>query len=207
MKTIIKFLIVFFIVGCKAQVITPIYGPDPNDGVHPNRYYKDIANDFAPYVGTWAGNSGNETLTITFNTTTNVPGELGDYFDMLVGEYSYQVSSNVLVDTHPELFTTDSNGVPIIIQPNPWDNSITVIGITDMDEWFPPCPECSPNSRVIVLDIIESSNPPLWGKIRMTRFVESGVEKIRMQINNTFAESHQPLSIPEDSIWTLIKQN
>ncbi|GGH37523.1 hypothetical protein IA57_05560 [Mangrovimonas yunxiaonensis] len=207
MKSIIKVIFILFLVSCKAQNIIPLY----NEGNYPNyisgvpEYYKDVGNDFNPYVGTWSGNLGNDTLTITFNKVVNFLDSSGDYFDFLVGEFRYEENGQVLVDTYPEIISNDPNGVPLIINPNPWNNSINSTSIRTYNRGFPPCPECAPNTRFIFLSIVEPND--IWGKIRMARFEENGVEKLRMRITNTYAgDSPNELSIPENSIWTLVKQ-
>ena len=192
MKTILKILTLLIFISCKAQTLTPLYndGTSPNDGIHASRYYKDVDNDYDPYVGTWSGTLGNAELTIIFNKVTNHFSGGQTYSDILVGEYQYKENGVLLVDTYPDGIKTDNRGIP-------------------------PCAECAPNTRFIILGIADPTRTNIDGKIRMARFVENGIEKIRMRINKTFVDTQgvssanytglRYLTIPENSIWTLTK--
>jgi hypothetical protein len=195
---------------CKAQAIQPLYpyGTDTssNDNAE-NLYYKDVDNDYNPYVGTWKWENGNNSLTIIFNKVVHNNNGHGDFSDLLVGEYQYIENSVELVNTFPLL---DPFGTPpnIVNQEDPWDNNIVSIRIADTHKGIPPCPECAPNTRFIILEISDPTKPNLMGDIVMARFVESGVEKIRARFYKTYnlSNANSELSIPENSIYTLIKQ-
>jgi hypothetical protein len=211
MKTIFKILAILFMVSCKAQAIQPLYpyGTDtPSNDNAENLYYKDVDNDFNPYVGTWKWENSNNSLTIIFNKVVHNNDRNGDYSDLLVGEYQYIENGVELVNTFPLLdpIRTPPN---IVNQEDPWDNNIKSVIIAKVYKGIPPCPECDPNARSIVMEFSEPSKPNLGGKLIMTQFEENGIEKIRARIFNTFNLSNIDgmLSIPENSIWTLIKQN
>ncbi|PWK20850.1 DUF6705 family protein [Xanthomarina spongicola] len=211
------FLVTYFIfslvLSCKAQSITPLYPVTSNqtNETITNRYYKDVDNDYNPYVGIWKWESGNNSLTIIFNKFEHYPSGSGDYFDFLLGEYKYTENSVELVNTFPLI---EPIGVPNIVnQEDPLNNNISSIVITTIDRGFPPCPECAPNTRFIILSISDPTKPGLWGEIKMARFVEGGVEKIRAKINMKFNENASidysgpdNITIP-DGVYTFIKQN
>lgn len=217
MKTVINILIFLFLISCKAQTVTPLYPGEVYvpSGMHPFRYHKDIDNDYNAYVGTWKWEDGNSSLTMTFNKVVHFSDGYGGFWDYLVGEYKYVVNGTILVDSYPELLMNGPNGVPNIVNSeHPLDNNISSIGITTLNERLPACSECSPNTRFIKLNIFDPTKPGLWGEIRMAHFVESGVEKIRLRIYNTYIENFVQgysgptgISIPENSIWTLTKVN
>ena len=217
MKTILKILTLLIFISCKAQTLTPLYndGTSPNDGIHASRYYKDVDNDYDPYVGTWSGTLGNAELTIIFNKVTNHFSGGQTYSDILVGEYQYKENGVLLVDTYPDLMIDNGVDVPNIVNQDPWQNNIASEGIKTDNRGIPPCAECAPNTRFIILGIADPTRTNIDGKIRMARFVENGIEKIRMRINKTFVDTQgvssanytglRYLTIPENSIWTFTK--
>lgn len=199
--TLIPVLLIFL--SCKAQDITPIYNEEDVPS-YINTYYKDVDNDFNPYVGRWKWEDGESSFEIIFNKDVHRESGNGDFSDNLVGEYKYIDNGEVLVD-YPHLILDEPGGVPNIVIPN--DNSILSYDIRTDDKGFPPCSECAPNTRFILLGIQEKAKSGVWGEIRMARFVEDGIEKIRMRIFNSFNVNSdgRVLSIPENSIWTLTK--
>ncbi|WP_452232994.1 DUF6705 family protein [Lacinutrix sp. MEBiC02595] len=198
-------LVSFF--SCKAQKnIVPIFVEEGQqvDRTHINNYFKDIDNDFDAYIGRWKWENGTNSLEIIFNKKINRTDADGDSFDELVGEYKYRENGIVLVNSFPPLLLDVPNEVLNIINE---DNSILSDDITTDNRGFPPCPACAPNTRFIILAIQEKTKPGVYGRIKMTRFVENGVEKIRMRINNTgnINNTNEKITIPENSIWTLTK--
>jgi hypothetical protein len=146
MKTLLKIILLILFVSCKAQTLTPLYndGTSPNDGIHPNRYYKDVDNDFGPYVGTWKSEIGNTSLTIIFNKVINDDFGNGDYFDLLVGEYKYVENGVTLVNSFPTLMQDGTDGVPNIVHPDdPWLSNLGSIGIKTDTRGAPPLPRMS----------------------------------------------------------------
>ncbi|MBE9490118.1 MAG: hypothetical protein IMY67_07495 [Bacteroidetes bacterium] len=209
MKHILLILAISFTLGCKAQNIYPIYeGPEdpPN-----NPYYKDVDNDFNPFIGEWKWEEGNNSLILQFQKVEmyhkqypnyNNSETIHEYFDYLIGEYKYIENSNVLVNTLPVNFS----GNPTTT------NAISGWNITTVDRGFPPCDECTPNTRFIFLSFGELENPQLQGMIRMAHFIENGVEKIRARITNTYISNltadytgPDAIKVPE-GIYTFIKQ-
>jgi hypothetical protein len=209
MKYIIKVLLIFTVIACKAQNIYPIYGA--TEDIPNNPYYKDVDNDLNPFVGEWKWEEGNNSLTIQFqkiemyhrqypnydNTAT-----LHEYFDYLIGEYQYIENGLELINSLPVNF----GGHPTIT------NAMAGWNITTTNRGFPPCNECAPNTRFIRLSFTELENQQLHGRIIMAHFVEGGVEKIRARIFNTdivnlTADYTGPtaLKVPE-GIYTFIKQ-
>lgn len=62
MKNIIKILALFLIISCKAQ--TTVNLNTFNIGDNTNKYFKDIDNNFANFVGTWENTTGNSTFRV-----------------------------------------------------------------------------------------------------------------------------------------------
>ncbi len=200
MKNILIIILsLFSFISCKAQ-ITPIYNEEDVPS-YTNTYFKDIDNDFDPYIGTWKWENGNNSLEIIFNKVIHNDEGHGDFSDNLVGEYKYIENGVVLVNSFPQLMLDVPGEVPNIELHN--DNSIVSYDIRTDNRGLPPCPECTPNTRYIFLAIQEKTKPGIYGMIRMARFIEGGIEKIRMRITNTYGPTN--LSIPENSIWTLTK--
>jgi len=207
----ITYIIFIVVLSCKAQNIVPIFNDTGVDLPENNAYLKDVDNDYNPYVGIWKWESGSNSLTIIFNKIIQNDNGNGDFADLLVGEYQYIENRVELVNTFPIM---EPIGIPIIINPdNGLDNSIVSSYITIVNRGFPPCPECASNTRFIVLSLLDPTKPGLWGEIKMARFVEGGVEKIRAKINMKFNENASidysgpdNITIP-DGVYTFIKQN
>ncbi|TYA52454.1 DUF6705 family protein [Formosa maritima] len=211
MKHLIKFLMLIMFISCKAQNIVPIFNDTGVDLPENNAYLKDVDNDYNPYVGTWKWESGNNSLTIIFNKLEQYTSGDGDYSDLLLGEYQYIENGVELVNTFPLI---EPIGIPNIVNQEDAmrNNNIVSYSITTNDIGFPPCPECAPNTRFIILSIKEPTKPGLWGGIVMARFVESGVEKIRAKITMRFNENAsinysgpEIITIPV-GVYTFIKQ-
>jgi len=210
-QVFITYIILLLVLSCKAQNIVPIYNINGVELPEDEAYLKDVDNDYNPYVGTWKWESGNNSLTIIFNKVEQHTSSVGDYSDLLVGEYQYIENSVELVNTFPLI---EPIGIPNII--NSEDamryNNIVSYSITTNDIGFPPCPECDPNTRFIILSIKDPTRPGLWGGIVMARFVESGVEKIRAKITMRFNENAsinysgpEIITIPV-GVYTFIKE-
>ncbi|PWK20851.1 DUF6705 family protein [Xanthomarina spongicola] len=210
-QVFITYIILLLVLSCKAQNIVPIYNINGVELPEDEAYLKDVDNDYNPYVGTWKWESGNNSLTIIFNKVEQYTSSVGDYSDLLVGEYQYIENSVELVNTFPLI---EPIGIPNIVNQEDAmrNNNIVSYSITTNDIGFPPCPECAPNTRFIILSIKEPTKPGLWGGIVMARFVESGVEKIRAKITMRFNENAsinysgpEIITIPV-GVYTFIKQ-
>jgi len=210
-QVFITYIILLLVLSCKAQNIVPIYNVNGVELPEDEAYLKDVDNDYNPYVGTWKWESGNNSLTIIFNKVEQYTSSVGDYSDLLVGEYQYIENSVELVNTFPLI---EPIGIPNIVNQEDAmrNNNIVSYSITTNDIGFPPCPECAPNTRFIILSIKEPTKPGLWGGIVMARFVESGVEKIRAKITMRFNENAsinysgpEIITIPV-GVYTFIKQ-
>jgi hypothetical protein len=208
----ITYIIFLLVLNCKAQNIVPIFNDTGVDLPENNAYLKDVDNDYNPYVGTWKWENGNNSLTIIFNKLEQYTSGDGDYSDLLVGEYQYIENGVELVNTFPLI---DPFGITNII--NPVDamrnNNIVSYSITTNDIGFPPCPECVPNTRFIILSIKDPTKSGLWGGIVMARFVENGIDKIKAKITMRLNENASinysgpdAITVPV-GVYTFIKQN
>ncbi|SDM15556.1 DUF6705 family protein [Chryseobacterium taihuense] len=98
MKNILIIFVLSFI-GCKAQQqIVPL----EKSGIPvANTYYKDLDNEFAPYIGTWKGTFENKTFIITFTKFKGYNSLYEFYDDRLAGKYTMLDSNgNVLYSTY-----------------------------------------------------------------------------------------------------------
>lgn len=185
MKNIIIITISFFaLFSCKAQ-ITPIYLVD-DEIYYNNTYYKDVDNDFNAYVGTWKWEDGNTSLEIIFNKIIHYDIGNGDYSDLLVGEYKYIEDGVEKVNSFPPLMQNIPGETPNIVANQSEINNIESFDIRTDKGYFPPCIECLPNTRFILLDISDPTRPKVDGMISMARYIEGGIEKIRAKIRTTF---------------------
>ncbi len=194
-------LIVMMTFFCQSQNVVPIFQA-PIDTPN-NTYYKDLDNDFNPYVGKWKWSEGSNSLTIVFDKVVMVP-DGNDYEDLLVGAYIYVERNTERVNTFP--LAKDLKKIN--------NNHIINLLITDkIKPFMPTCPECPKNVRYITLSITEPKASGVYGKACMVYFVDDGIEKIRIRFWNAYNENLRAdyngpmyLAIPEMSLFTLTKQ-
>lgn len=197
-------ILTIFSLSCKSQNIVPIYNApiDTPNGT----YYKDIDNNFDPYIGEWLWESNGNSLNIQFLKKEMIP-DGNDFEDFLIGGYSFVQNNSETVNTFPLNENPDSL----------FENSLIGSSITTQAKgYWPPCPECPDNVRYITLSFNDPTRPGLYGKACMIYFVDAnGSEKIRIRIWNRFNENlitindyngPMEISIPENSIYTLTKQ-
>ena len=177
MKNIILFSIIIILstLSCTAQQILPILnGPVPR----PIPYYsKDIDNDFNVYEGTWLWQDGNDSWEITFDKKVRVP-DGNSFQDLLIGEYRYIEDGVMLI-----------NNLPI-------DNSITEYSqhniyagvISTLNNDAPPCNECAVDARFIRATLTDPNREGIYGRMIFSRFIENGIEKMRMRAFTTYNE-------------------
>ena len=101
----------------------------------------------------------------------NNAGFYDEYGDYLIAEYRY-------VENGVELI----NSLPIPIGNDPYSYSMYGSNLTTDGRGFPPCSECVPNARHLIVNMRDPERPGLKGLVRMVRFDEGGVEKIRMKM-------------------------
>ena len=195
----IYFILIILSFSCKAQNIVSIYNTPLSAPQAP--YYKDIDSDFNPLEGEWKWENGNSSLTIQMQKMTMISQGNG-YSDIMIGEYKYIENGTELVNYLP-LVPNTSN----LQTHNLWGGIITTL-----NKGFPPCAECAPNTRFIIVSVTETDKPGLYGKMVMAHFTENNVEKIRMRIWNTYNENvsvdytgPNDITIPE-GVYTLVKQ-
>ena len=87
MKNIIKILALFFIISCKAQTIVNLN--TYNIGDNSNKYFKDLDNNFANFVGTWENTTGNTTFRVILWKEEMKPLQTvnNSYIDDLFGRF------------------------------------------------------------------------------------------------------------------------
>ena len=188
--------------SCKSQNIVPIYNGPINT---PNgTYYKDIDNDFNPYIGEWKWEDDNNSLTIVFEKKVMIP-DGNDFEDSLIGEYQYIENGTELINSLHLLQNPPND----LSNHNFWGGNITTL----IKGYMPPCSECEANVRYILMYIVDINRPGLHAKACMVHFTDNGIEKIRMRIWNTFNENTTSdytgpteITIPE-GVYTFIKQD
>lgn len=202
-----KYLVIIFItlsLSCNSQNIVPIYNAPietPN-----GTYYKDIDNNYDPYIGEWLWEENGNSLSILFSKKVMIQ-DGNDFEDFLIGGYSFFQNNIEIVNTFP--LNDQNDGV--------FENSLIASSITTQEKgYWPPCPECPNNTRYITLSIKDPTRPGLNGKACMIYFTDAnGNEKMRIRIWNTFNKNLVEMSdydgpmeitIPENSIFTLTKQ-
>ena len=89
MKNILKIILILLFVNCKAQTQTVVNINTYNSGNNSNKYFKDINNNYANFVGTWENTTGNITFRlIIWEETKNVlANEVNSSMDELKGSY------------------------------------------------------------------------------------------------------------------------
>jgi len=206
MKQLFILLAIITTISCKAQNIVPIY-EGPEDSPPLPRYYKDVDNDFNPYIGEWKWEENNTFLTIVFDKRTMVPNSNGNAFqDYLIGAYSYTVNDLELVNSFPLQLSPEN-----IVENHIYGWVITTL----IKAYMPPCPECPDNVRYIKLSISDPNRPGLLARLCMVHFIDNGIEKIRMRIWKSDVDlfslpenytGPDDITIPE-GIYTFIKQD
>lgn len=91
MKTVYK--LIFFsllFINCKAQTVVDI--STINNGENSNKYFKDINNHFAKFIGVWENTTGNITFRVSLWKEEMSPILDGSYMDIING--SYQIIEN-----------------------------------------------------------------------------------------------------------------
>jgi hypothetical protein len=186
----VKYVLLLLLISlaCKAQKVEPIF-QNTNYGNRNNVYYKDLDNDFSPYVGTWKYTSGNVTFTIVLQKKLMIPKTIGQYSiyrDYLVGEYHYQINNNTIINTLPSL----SNNYTKMLDYNLSFSAI--VGNTR----HPQCNNCPANQRRISMHFDEPTRRNVDGLsagLMLRRITENGVAKIVAIFYNRSA-SHGLLS-------------
>jgi hypothetical protein len=97
MKNILKTIILFAFVACKAQTIIPMNNSRVD--VSSGDYLMDTEYELNKYIGTWKYQNGNESLTIIIDKELH--HQYGGFFsDILIGEYKYiDATGTTIVNT------------------------------------------------------------------------------------------------------------
>lgn len=199
MKYILIFVIILLSLSCKAQNIVPLF--DGPIDVPTGSYFKDVDNDFQPFIGEWKWEDGNSAWTIQFLKIEMVP-EFQTYTDVLIGEYQYIENGVELINELPFTPNTEDSTTH-----NIWGGVISLV-----PNGAPPCDECPSDSRYIELRIKDSTRQGRFGDIIFVRFTENGIEKMRLELyNSSYMGNYDhpgvpnELTIPEGT-YTFIKQ-
>ena len=160
--------------GCNAQSrVYPIQGNGARS--EEGAYYKDLDNDFTPYIGTWKYTNGTTSLTIVLQKRQMVNITIGSttfFRDYLVGEYSYIENGVEKINTLPSLISNFTDM---------FNYNLTSSGIVT-NKVFPKCSDCSPNQRRISMFFNEPSRREivgLTGGLMLKQVTENGVVKIK----------------------------
>lgn len=126
-------LTVFLSISCKSQSIVPL--DSKRHKTPDNSYFKDLNGELDKFVGTWKMTVNDTILTIVIEKKEKVIIN-NRYFDILVGEYSYTINGEEIVNTLPNLSQNNSEknmGGGYISKPNQ----------------YPKCDDCNSNERRI----------------------------------------------------------
>lgn len=142
-------------------------------------YYKDIDNDYAPYVGTWIYTHGNTSFKIVLQKKEMMPliSGVGQhaiqyYTDILIGEYQYIENGIDKVNTLANLSVNHSKPINYSL----YGGSIVLKNL------YPKCDECAETDRRIAMTFNEPSrrnSVGLSGGLMLRHYVENDVHKIK----------------------------
>lgn len=212
MNYILSTLLLGFL-SCKAQ--QPVISLQNGD-LFPriqNAYYKDTSNDFNKFIGTWKYTNGNEVFVIAFKkisqraVNVNVPTPIPFYEDILIDEYKYIDSNDVLtIDTLNNINNSALNIFDHLIYGNDY-----------VAKYYPPvCEACENDEKRVILDFEDPGRAYFNYKIIIRRVLSpffdtngNSIETIELQLTNEM--SNIPLGESAESRipyrkYTLIKQ-
>jgi hypothetical protein len=200
MKNILLILVFSFSISCKAQIVPlGIGGFEKFNGA----YNKDMDSDFNKFEGIWEYQQNNTKLIIQLKKVYqyHYQDEKFNYYrDVLAGEYKYEESNVIIVNTLPNITT--------ISDANAWQHNIFG-GV--MSNSNPPINNGAANERTVVLGLQDPDRPYIPANMRLKYKIENGVEKITIHISpsGAFIEPYENapsrLRIP-NADYTLIKQ-
>ena len=175
--TILTLLIISYSIEAQSS-IEPIFR-NTNYGDTNGTYYKDIDNDFGPYVGTWVYTHGNTSFKIVLQKKVMMPliSGVGQhatqyYADRMVGEYQYIENNIDKVNTLSGLSINHNEES---------DYSLYSAGVV-LKSSYPQCDECSDTERRISMIFNEPSrrnSVGLSGGLMLRHYIENGVHKIK----------------------------
>ncbi len=171
MKNIIFLLLcVASFASCKAQFLTSLNPPSSST---PNLYFSDMDQDMNKFVGTWEYTNGSTTFILTLQKKLMVPFD-NQFEDLLVGEYSYSVGGNTIVNTLPlldnlSIVGREHNVAGREIYPN---------------NLFVKCNDCGPNERRFTLSFIDPERTYLLSRLTIRYLIGSNPEKIKAVISD-----------------------
>lgn len=119
MKKIILILIIFLICRINAQTVDRCSSPDTFATYQSGVHYKDLNNNFAPFIGTWKNVTGNKTFKVTLFNIENVDYGEGYFLDEIQGHFEMienegQPNEIVLYKSHRIVGTSGVYFPPII---------------------------------------------------------------------------------------------
>lgn len=87
MKNIITLLIILVFANCKAQQMVNINTLNQDENI--NKYFKDLDNNFSPFIGTWENTTGKTTLRVILYKTEMKPFGYPTkyYMDVIEGRF------------------------------------------------------------------------------------------------------------------------
>jgi len=169
MKKIILIITIISICSCKAQTIVPYYSEENIFVKNSGDYYKDVDNDFNPFIGTWKWEDGGNSLTLILKKEENIFIESVGYFkDLLVGEYQY-------IEGGVELVNTLSN----ISNPTIIGRQHIISGMLIMSKYNrPTCEDCAESERRIKLNIKHPDSEYIYDDLILRYVNDIGGERI-----------------------------
>lgn len=178
MKHILFVFTLLLLFSCKAQITTVgIY--EAEDGEENNHYYKDLNNDFNPFIGSWIYTQGTDSLVLNLNK--KIMRQIQDntsnyYLDALVGEVKYVENGIEKLD-----YLSNLNNDFI----NPFDYNIFIDFITKYGDGG--CGDCGPNDIKVsgTYDEPNCYTPGLNTDIFLRYYVEAGIEKLELKLRSS----------------------
>lgn len=168
MKTIILLLAITLAITCNSQIINL---KDLDGSRITNAYYKDVDNELNQFEGTYQYTNGDDELTIVLKKFEN--SNIADYAeDLLTGELKYKKNGVVLFDNLSKI----NDNLPNKYFHDICGNTLITNGAR------PICNDCLPNQWRARLIFFGRSNNDNGGSIVLKKYIENGVEKLKVFI-------------------------
>ena len=200
MKHIFTLIIVLIsLLSCKAQQTVALFHSSSH---HPEgTYYKDIDNDLEKFVGTWKWQNGNTVLTIVFEKKTHVLNTLNKYYDIIKGEYKYEVNGQEILNYLPRLLETSIVGSQHYIYGRL---------LYDKND-IPKCDECSPFERRLEVTFTDPEREYIPSNIVLRHQTINGVEQLTAILGGSSSYAVTEENLPSQprvpyGTYVLIKQ-
>jgi hypothetical protein len=198
LKIVLFILSLVSALSCKAQTAElfhyDTYLPE-------GTYYKDLNNDLDKFVGTWKYQQGNTVLTIVLQKKTHVLNTLNKYYDLIIGEYKYEVDGQIVLNYLPRL--QDVN----VIGNDHYISGHAILAKNDI----PKCEECNLLERRLEVYFTDPEREYLPNAMILRHQIINGVEQLTAELGGASSYSVDEENLPLEprvpyGTYILIKQ-